>query len=154
MIKTRNISYGGTAAIVTSMALVNGLTAGDATKPVIVSALLIAALADNLSDTLSIHIYQESEQLNKREAFAGTVTNFLTRLLLGSSFVILVGLLPLAHVAQAAVVWGVLLLATLTYLVARERQVKPLPEVLKHLLVALVVLAVSTLIGRWIGAVL
>lgn len=154
MFKTKKISYGGTAAVVTSMALINGLIAANATKPVIVSALLIAALADNLSDTLSIHIYQESEQLNKRDALTGTITNFLTRLLFGISFVLLVGLFPLPYVAKAAIIWGMLLLAILTYLVARERKVKPLPEVLKHLLIASVVITVSMMIGHWIGAII
>jgi VIT1/CCC1 family predicted Fe2+/Mn2+ transporter len=152
--KTSRISYGGTAAVVTSTALISGLSAADATKPVIISALLIAALADNLTDALSIHIFQESAQLDQKDAFTGTITNFLTRLLLCISFVLLVGLFPFAHATKAAVVWGMLLLATLTYLVARERKVKPLPEVLKHLAVAVAVITVSIMIGRWIGAVL
>jgi hypothetical protein len=76
------------------MALINGLSAAGATKPIIVSALLIAALADNLTDTLSIHTFQESEQLNQKNAFTGTITNFITRLLLSISFVFLVGLFP------------------------------------------------------------
>ncbi len=153
MIQTRKISYGGTAAVVTSMALVNGLVAADTTKPVIASALLIAALADNLSDSLSIHIYQESEQLNKKDTFAGTLTNFLARFLCGVSFVLLVWIFPLPHVAIAALVWGAALLATLTYLVAREREVQPIPEVVKHLLIAAIVITVSMVIGHWIRAV-
>lgn len=154
MLKTRKISYGATAAIVTSMALISGLGAAAATKPVIASALLVAAFADNLTDALSIHIFQESEQLDTKEAFRGTITNFFTRLLVGVSFVLLVVLLPLLYVAKAAFIWGMLLLAILTYLVARERHVKPLPEVLKHLVFALVVITVSMTIGHWIGAIL
>ena len=151
MFKTRKISYGGTAAIVTSTALIIGLIAANATKPVIISALLIAALADNLTDALSIHIYQESEQLDKKEALTGTITNFFTRLLFGVSFVLLVALVPLPHVAKAAFIWGILLLAVLTYLVAGERKVKPLPEILKHLAVAFAVVTVSRMIGHWIA---
>lgn len=154
MFKTSRISYGGTAAVVTSTALISGLSAADATKPVIISALLIAALADNLTDALSIHIFQESAQLDQKDALTGTITNFLTRLLLCISFVLLVVLFPFAHATQAAVVWGMLLLASLTYMVARERKVKPLPEVLKHLAVAVAVITVSIMIGRWIGAAL
>lgn len=130
MLKTSRISYGGTAAIVTSMALVSGLGAAGATKPVVVSALLIAALADNLTDSLSIHIFQESEQLDQKEAFTGTVTNFVTRLLACLSFVLLVGLLPVSIAVEGTVVWGMSLLAALTYLVARERNVGVWLEVL------------------------
>jgi VIT1/CCC1 family predicted Fe2+/Mn2+ transporter len=154
MFKTSRISYGGTAAVVTSTALISGLSAADTTKPVIVSALLIAALADNLTDALSVHIFQESEQLDQKDAFTGTVTNFATRLLLCISFVSLVVLLPRAHATEVAIVWGALLLAILTYLVARERKLNPLLEVAKHLGVASTVIVVSMLIGHWIGRAL
>lgn len=154
MFRTSRISFGGTAAVVTSMALISGLSAADATKPIIVSALLIAAFADNLTDALSIHIFQESEQLDQKNAFNGTITNFVTRLLLSISFVLLVVLLPLEHVAKVSIVWGILLLVILTYLVARERKVKPLREVVKYLLVASAVIIVSTLIPNWIGVLL
>ena len=154
LFRTSRISFGGTAAVVTSMALISGLSAADATKPIIVSALLIAAFADNLTDALSIHIFQESEQLDQKNAFNGTITNFVTRLLLSISFVLLVVLFPLEHVAKVSIVWGMLLLVILTYLVARERKVKPLREVVKYLLVASAVIIVSTLIPNWIGALL
>ena len=154
LFRTSRISFGGTAAVVTSMALISGLSAADATKPIIVSALLIAAFADNLTDALSIHIFQESEQLDQKNAFNGTITNFVTRLLLSISFVLLVVLLPLEHVAKVSIVWGMLLLVILTYLVARERKVKPLREVVKYLLVASAVIIVSTLIPNWIGVLL
>lgn len=153
MFRTSRISYGGTAAIVTSTALISGLSAANATKPVIVSALLIAALADNLTDALSIHIFQESEQLDQKEAFTGTLTNFLARLLLCISFVALVGLFPLAQAGKVAIVWGIVLLATLTYLVARERKVSPPREIVKHVVVASAVILASIAIGHWVDAV-
>ncbi len=152
--KTSRISYGGTAAIVTSTALINGLSAADATRSIIISALLIAAIADNLTDALSVHIFQESEQLDQTDAFRGTITNFFTRLFLCISFVLLVWLFPRAYATTVATLWGALLLATLTYLVARERKVKPLPEVLKHMLVAAAVSTASMMIGHWIGEAL
>ena len=151
LFRTKTISFGGTAAIVTSTALISGLCAVNATKPIIVSALLIAALADNLTDALSMHIFQESEQQNQKNAFTGTITNFIARLLLSISFVLLVGLLPLAHVGEVSIFWGMSLLAILTFLVARERKVRPIPEVAKHLLAASAVVVASTLIPPWIS---
>jgi hypothetical protein len=47
-----------------------------------------------------------------------------------------------------------LLLAILTYLVARERKVTPLPEVGKHLLIASAVIMAGVAAGHWIGAAL
>ncbi|HKB58557.1 MAG TPA: hypothetical protein VKC56_00785 [Gallionellaceae bacterium] len=151
MHKLNRISYGGTAAIVTSMALIMGLDAVHATEKTIVSALLIAALADNITDSLSVHIYQESEHLSQREAFIGTLSNFATRFALCLSFVALVVLLPAAPALGAALGWGALLLSALSWALARERRANALSEVAKHLVVAAVVIFVSRLIGGWIN---
>ena len=77
-LKIVNLSFGSTAAIVTSMALIFGLDAATATKSTIVSGLLIVALADNLTDALSMHVYEESHgRLLPREAFFATFSNFV-----------------------------------------------------------------------------
>ena len=151
MIKTTRISFGGTAAIVTSMALIVGLDAANAGRAAMVSALLIAAIADNLTDSLSVHMYQESERLEEREAFIGTLTNFATRLIVCLSFVLLVVLFR-AHAAAWGIVWGMLLLTVLNYVLARHRSVSAMSELGKHLAVALVIIFISKSIGLWITA--
>ncbi len=66
------VSYGGMAAIVTSMALITGLKATGTAKPTLITALLIVALADNITDSLSIHIYQlDSETFSPRQSGSG-----------------------------------------------------------------------------------
>jgi len=152
MIKPTRISFGGTAAIVTSMALIAGLEAANAGRATMVSALLIAAVADNLTDSLSVHIYQESERLEKREAFVGTLTNFATRFIVCLSFVLIVALFRKHVAAIGAIVWGMSLLTVLTYILARYRRVSAISEVGKHLAVALVITFVSKSIGHWIAA--
>ncbi len=151
MLRTNRISFGGTAAIVTGMALIVGLDAVDASKKTIISALLIAALADNLTDSLSVHVYQESERLPAREALVGTLSNFAARLGLGLSFAGLVALLPQPLAPVAALGWGAILLAALSWVLARERQANAAAEVAKHLVVAALVIFVSRMIGYWIN---
>jgi Na+-transporting NADH:ubiquinone oxidoreductase subunit NqrB len=150
MVKINRISFGGTAAIVTSMALITGLNAVNAGKSTIVSALLIAAVADNLTDSLSVHIYQESERLERREAFLGTLSNFVTRFTVCLSFALIVMQWQGRVAAAAGIIWGMSLLAALTYVIARERKACVVSEIAKHLVVAAMVLFVSQGIGRWI----
>ena len=152
MIGPTRISFGGTAGVVTSMALLTGLHAAHAKAATIISALLIAAVADNLTDSLSVHMYQESERIEQRSAFVGTVVNFGTRFFVCLSFVVLVAMCPPQAAALAGVLWGICLLTGLTWLVARHRKVSVLGEVSKHLGVALAILLVSEAIGRWITA--
>jgi VIT1/CCC1 family predicted Fe2+/Mn2+ transporter len=152
MANLTNLSYGGTAAIVTSMGLIVGFDTARASRATLIGSLLLIAVADNLADSLAIHAYQESEHLAARQAFRSTVTNFLTRFLVAGSFVLLALTLPLGRLTPAALVWGLALLGTLTYLVARDRCESPALEVAKHLGVALVVIVVSRAIGTWILA--
>jgi hypothetical protein len=117
-----------------------------------VSALLIAAVADNLTDSLSVHMYQESERLEEREAFVGTLTNFATRFILCLSFVLIVMLFREHAAVAGGIVWGMSLLTVLTYILARHRKVSAMPEVGKHLAVAMVIIFVSKSIGHWVTA--
>lgn len=134
------------------MALIAGLDAAQAQRTTVVSALLIAAIADNLTDSLSVHMYQESQRLEQREVFRGTLANFTTRLLVCLSFVGIVVICPDHHVGTiVGFLWGTLLLSGLTCLLARQRKVSMLAEVGRHLAVALAVIFVSREIGHWIA---
>jgi vacuolar iron transporter family protein len=143
-----------TAAIVTSMGLVAGLEAANAETATMEGALLIAAIADNLTDSLSVHMYQEPERLEPRDAFVGTLTNFAARLIVCLSFVLIVALFGTHTAAVGGIVWGISSLGGLTYMLARHRKVSALSEVGKHLAVASLVILASRSIGHWIATCL
>lgn len=143
--------FGGTAAILTSTGLILGLQAAESSRQAIVGALLIVALADNLSDSLSVHIYQEAERMESRDAFISTVANFATRLLIAATFIVLVLALPGELLPWAAAAWGLLLLALLTHRIARARGAPVGREIAKHLVIAGIVLAISRGLGSWIA---
>jgi hypothetical protein len=145
------VSFGATSAIVTSVGLVVGFGSADVPKSAIISGLLIVGLADNLTDTLSIHIFQESEMLEQRAAFCATIGNFLTRACIAGSFVVLMLLLSGALAILSCLAWGIALLVCLTYLVARNRGASVTSELIKHIALAAVVIVTSGLIGSWIG---
>ena len=154
MIKITRFSFGGTAAVVTNMALIIGLYAADATQSAIVSSLLIVALADNLTDSLSIHIYQESERLEPREAFRVTIANFFARLVISLMFVVFVLLFPIGVATVMSLLWGALLLILISIAIARDRGVSPLSEIAKHTTAALVVVLASQAVGAWVPRLL
>lgn len=151
MVNPRKFSFGGTSAIVTSMGLIIGLGAAGAGAATIVSGLLIAGLADNLTDSLSMHMYQEAEKLKEIAALRATLTNFAARVLAALSFVAIVLALPTAYASLVALSWGCLLLAAISYVLAKARGVPSLPEVAKHLGVAFLVIVASRIIGEWIS---
>ena len=101
------VSFGAVSAIVTSVGLIIGFGAAGISKPTIVAGLLIIGFTDNLTDSLSIHIYQESEKLEEHSALRSTLGNFVTRLVISLSFVILVlGFSSWNTVVFMSVAWG------------------------------------------------
>ena len=143
----RRISFGATSALVTGMGLIIGLDAATVAKSAVISSLLIIGVADNLTDSLSVHMYQESERLEERRALRTTVANFFVRLLISISFVALLLVLPLSSAIGISLAWGFVLLSTLTYGLARLRQVNPLAEICRHGSIAIAVIALSKAIG-------
>jgi len=132
------------------MGLIVGLDAATATRATVLGSILITGLADNLTDSLSVHMYQESEKLPERNALRTTAINFAARLLLSLSFVLLLTLLPRAVAVRLSVIWGFVLLSGLSYLVARMRSVSAFGEIWKHGAVAVIVILISKAIGVWI----
>jgi hypothetical protein len=145
-------SFGGSSAIVTGVGLIVGLGAAHVNHEAIVAALLIFGFADNLTDSLSIHIYQEAERLEERAALRATVGNYLTRVLITLGFVALVLLLPAAYAMWASAGCGAGLLIALTWLVAVRRGASPLAEIWRHVGVAALVIAASSAIGALVTA--
>ena len=150
MLDPRGLSFGSTAAIVTSMGLVVGLDAATATPATVLGSILIAGLADNLTDSLSVHIYQESEKLPEREALRTTAINFVARFSLSLSFALILVLLPRTTTVRFSLIWGFVLLSGLSYLVARTRSISAFSEIWKHGAVAVGVILISKAIGTWI----
>ena len=85
----RAVSFGAASAIVTSTGVIIGFGAAGLAKSAIIAGLLIVGLTDNLTDALSIHIFQESELQEEDTVFRTTLINFATRLTISLSFVAL-----------------------------------------------------------------
>jgi len=96
-------------------------------------------------------MYQESERLEKREAFLGTLSNFATRFLVCLTFVGIVALFW-KHAVAVGIVWGMTLLSAMSYVLAQGRNVSGITEIAKHVGIAVLVVIVSEGIGHWITA--
>lgn len=143
-------SFGATSAIVTSLAFIVGLSRSPNPRLAIIGSLLVMAVADNISDSLGIHIYQESELLNSKAVRAATFSNFFTRFLTILIFVLLFGFLPIKYAVIISTVYGISVLSILSYLIAREQKANPYRAILNHVAIAILVIIVSSLVSKWL----
>jgi vacuolar iron transporter family protein len=143
-------SFGATSAIITCLALIIGLSKSANPKLSIVASLLVIAIADNISDSLGIHIYQESDLKKSEVVRANTFFNFLTRFFVILIFILLVVFLPTGYAIIFSIIWGISLLIVLSYSIAKEQKVNPYKAIFEHVAVAVVVIFVSNFLSEWI----
>lgn len=140
-------SFGATSAIITSLALIVGLADVANPRASIVGALLVLAFADNVSDSLGVHVYRESQFRDHRGNKIHTLSNFLTRLCITLIFVAMVLLLPIRYAVIASLALGFLLLSVLSYYIALYHNADPAREIIEHLGIAVAVLIASHFLG-------
>jgi vacuolar iron transporter family protein len=149
--KLTNFTFGGASAIITNISLVVGLGTSSIPRSTIIGSLLIIAIADNISDSLGIHIYRESESVGFKDSFISTAGNFLTRLITSISFIFIVLAFPMKQAEVISIIWGMLLLGSISYLIAKKNNTgKPWMEIAKHLAIAAAVVIASKYIGTLI----
>ena len=140
-------SFGSSSAIITNLGLIMGLDSGANAKYSILASILVIAIADNISDSFGIHMYQESERLNRAEVWISTSTNFVSRLLVSLGFMFLIYYLPLKTAVAFSLLYGLSLLMFLSYIIARDEKENPYFAMAEHLGIALLVIVLSELAG-------
>ncbi len=135
----------------TNISLIVGMGTAHAGKVPLLSGLLTVALADNISDSLGIHLYKESEGVGKRLSLLATVLNFLSRLLVSLTFVAIVLIFPTSQAIVVGIVWALLLLNLVSYLVTRSHHEKSVLEIIRHVLIAVIVILLSWCVGHLIA---
>lgn len=143
-------SFGATSAVTSSLALMIGLDQLGVSQLGIIGALLVIAFADNIADSLGMHIYAESK--SKGHTRLNTVTNYLTRLGITLLMIVFVVFLPLPYAIAASIAFGLVVLAVLSYLIAKTHNLNPGRVVAEHLVVTVAILVASQLIGSSIRA--
>ena len=144
-------TFGLTSAVITTLGLMVGLHSGTHSKMVVLSGVLTIAIADAFSDALGIHISEESENVHTTmQIWVATVATFLAKFLFAMTFIVPVLLFSLSTAIAVSLIWGLSVLTVLSYIIAKSQSKPPWKIVGEHLVIALLVIAVTHLVGQWI----
>jgi len=130
-----------------------GLHSGTHSRTVVIGGIVTIAVADALSDALGIHVAEESKNNGKvSEIWESTMTTFVAKFLIAITFVAPVLWLPLEDAMIVSGVWGLSLLAGLSYLLARAQQIPAWRVIAEHVVIGISVIVSTHYIGDWIHA--
>lgn len=150
----KGLGFGLTSGIITTLGMIVGLNSGTHSRVVVLSGILIIALADALSDSFGIHMSEESEgHHSDREVWESTFVTFISKLIFASSFIIPIILFPLNIAVILSVIWGLLLIILFSFFVARQRRKKSFRIIFEHVLITLIVIIATYYIGYQINKI-
>jgi len=148
-------SFGLTSGVITTLGLMAGLHTGTHSRLAVIGGIVTIAVADALSDALGIHIAEESKNNGfVSEIWESTIATFVAKFLIAMTFVAPVLLLPLEDAMTVSVMWGLSLLAVLSYLLARAQQIPAWKVIAEHVVIGVSVIAITHYVGDWIYATL
>lgn len=152
-IKT-GICFGLTSGTITTLGLMVGLAAGTSSKAAVIGGLVTIAIADALSDALGIHISEESKEANsKNHIWEATLATFCTKFFYALAFVIPVIAFDLEKAVMINVLWGILVLAAMSFFIARSQGEKARHIILEHVSIAILVVLVTNQIGAMVAGI-
>ena len=145
--------FGATSGVITTIGLIVGLHAGTTSVAAVLGGVLVIAVADALSDALGIHLAEEADpNATQQHIWAATISTFVAKFVFAITFAVPVLLLPLFSAVVASVIWGIVVIAVLSYFIARAQQASPLAIIGEHVGIAILVVILSHYIGAWVNA--
>jgi len=154
---TEGISFGMTTSVITALGMMTGLYSATSSKLAVVAGIVIMAIADGLSDAVSLHTVKETEikkgqaRFTPKEVWLTTLFTFLAVACFTLTFTIPVMLLPLKTAILVSMAWGAILIISLNFYIAKLRKENPIKQLTEHLLLTAFVIVISYFIGNWIA---
>jgi VIT1/CCC1 family predicted Fe2+/Mn2+ transporter len=146
-------SFGLTSGIITTLGLMVGLHSGTGSQTIVIAGILTIAIADTFSESMGIHISQETEKhISKKEIWEATAYTFICKFAFSAMFIIPVLLFDLVTAVAISVLVGLYLIFLLSIAIARARDEPAWKVCSEHLVITAVVILLTHYIGCWINS--
>ena len=147
----KGLSYGVVSGVVTTLGLMIGLIGSGASKNTAIAGVLTIAFADALSDSLGMHVSEESNKKSSaRQIWRTTFATAFGKMFLGISLALPIIIFPLNVGVIVDVIYGAVALILISYFIAKKNGEKIQNVLFEHLLIGFVVIAGSLMIGKLI----
>lgn len=148
----KGLGFGLTSGIITTLGLIIGLDASTGSKKIVLGGILLIAVADALSDSMGMHISQES--LNKHshhEIWRASVSTFFSKFIFALTFAIPFLFLSLQTSIIICILWGLILIIGFSHYIAKKENENPGKVITQHVFLTVIVIVVTFLIGKWVS---
>ena len=149
----KGFSFGLTSGIITTLGLIMGLNAGTHSRIVVIGGILTIAVADALSDASGMHVSEEAENKHTQKSiWESTFATLFSKFFFALTFMIPVLLFKnLNSAVIASIVWGLALIAVISFYIAKREKSKPFHVISEHLGITILVVILTHLVGKFVA---
>lgn len=144
----KGFGFGLTSGIITTLGLIIGLKASTNSTLAIIGGIVIIAVADSLSDSLGMHISEETDSRNShKHVWESTISTFLFKFIFAISFIIPFLIFNISNAIIISIIWGILLISLFSCYIAKKSKNSCVRVVIEHLLITIFVIVLSHYLG-------
>lgn len=149
----KGVGFGLTSGVITTLGLMTGLASSTGSKLVVIGGILTIAIADAFSDSLGVHISEESgsKRTKDKQIWESTISTFFSKLIIALTFLIPVLLFKLTISLVISAVWGILIIILFSYYISKKHNVNPFHAIMEHIFIALIVIFLTYFVGEGIS---
>ena len=150
----KGLGFGIASGVITTLGLIIGFYFSTHSKMIVIGGILIIAISDAMSDSLGMHISEESEGGHSaKEIWEATFSTFFFKFVFAMTFLLWFFIFDLKMAVIVSVIWGALLISFFSYYLARAQEISTAKVVVEHLFIMAVVIIITYFVGEFVGRV-
>ena len=148
----KGLGFGLTSSIITTLGVLVGLSVSTNSVKAVVAGILIVAVSDALSDSMGIHVAEETEGKKTNKAVWKTaLATLLSKIIFTSTFVVPVLIWPLNISVYVCIGWGLLLTVVFSFYIAKIQNVHAYKIAIEHISLTLFVIVLTYFVGQGVS---
>ena len=146
----KGFGFGLTSGVISTLGLMVGLNSGTHSADIVIGGILVIAVADSMSDAVAIHMSEESDAKETESTiWPETLVTFASKFSIALLFVLPLLFLSLATAIWLNIIFGLLIIAILSFYVAKLEKKNIAKMILSHVLIAISVIIITKFLGQW-----
>jgi hypothetical protein len=121
-LRREGISFGITSGTITTLGLMVGLYSGTRSTLAVIGGILIIAVADSLSDSLSLHSSEEAGKDSAKKIKTTPFYTFLSKFIYTLTFALPLILFSLNIAIIVNIIYGLLMLSLMNFCISDKRR--------------------------------
>ncbi len=147
--RKRGFGFGLVSGIITTLGVMIGLYSVTNSKMAVLVGILSVAVADAFSDSLGIHLSEESSgKIKHSTIWKETFLTFFSKLAFALIFVLPVLFLELNLAIIVSIIFSIFVLSIFSYNIAISRGDRPFVKIFEHVSIAVLVVIITYFMGK------